>query len=157
VCRYDGVYELRPLYSPCNKYYIASGTDSDCSNNFVNLRTYSQLGGKPARKNWRLATVAQNNLSTPTRVEAIARARCGTSKYLAAPNLQASGGLLKVGGSAWEWQVMPYPGSKSCEEVNLISQNNLDSRAFLEVPRTCTRFLYNATDGGRQRFRIRKL
>lgn len=157
VCRYSGVYELRPLYSPCNGYYIASGTDSDCSNNFVNLRRFNQLGGKPARKNWRLATVATGSLGTPTRVEALARARCTTSKYLAAPNLQNSGYQLKVGGNAWEWQVVPYPGSKSCEEVNLISQNNLDSRAFLEVPRTCTRFLYNATDGGRQRFRVRSV
>eukprot|EP00890_Picochlorum_soloecismus_P001522 jgi/Picsp_1/2370/NSC_05833-R1_hypothetical protein M23134_02055 [Microscilla marina ATCC 23134] len=157
VCRYDGIYELRPLYSPCNGYYIASGTDSDCSNNFVNLRRFNQLGGKPARKNWRLATVATGSLGTPTTVEAVARARCTTSKYLAAPNLQNSGYQLKVGGNAWEWQVVPYPGSKSCEEVNLISQNNLDSRAFLEVPRTCTRFLYNATDGGRQRFRIKKV
>jgi hypothetical protein len=38
----------------------------------------------------------------------------------------------------------------------MISQNRLSTTAFLSVPRTCKTFAYNATDGGRQRFRLTK-
>jgi hypothetical protein len=154
VCTYSGNYNLKPLYAPCNNYFIASGTSSDCSNNYVNLRTGSQLGGKPARAVWKFATIAQDNLSTPTNVLATARTSC-TNKYLAAPSDPSQG--LKVGGSSWKWQFVPYPGSSKCDEVNMISQNRLSTTAFLEVPRTCDRFRYNATDGGRQRFRVTKV
>jgi hypothetical protein len=154
VCTYSGNYQLKPLYAPCNNYYIASGTSSDCSNNYVNLRSKSQLGGKVARSVWKFATIAQNNLSTPTNVLATARTSC-TNKYLAAPSDPSQG--LKVGGSSWRWQFVPYPGSSKCDEVNMISQNRLGTTAFLEVPKTCDRFRYNATDGGRQRFKVVKV
>jgi hypothetical protein len=154
VCTYSGNYNLKPLYAPCNNYFIASGTSSDCSNNYVNLRTGSQLGGKPARAVWKFATIAQDNLSTPTNVLATARTSC-TNKYLAAPSDPSQG--LKVGGSSWKWQFVPYPGSSKCDEVNMISQNRLATTAFLEVPKTCDRFRYNATDGGRQRFKLVKV
>eukprot|EP00890_Picochlorum_soloecismus_P001211 jgi/Picsp_1/2090/NSC_05555-R1_---NA--- len=154
VCKYDGVYNLSPSYSPCSNIYIASGTDSDCDNSLVTLRTDNQLGGKFVRKNWRLSTTFLGGKSTPTKVEALARKGCPLRKNLAAPNLIASDGALKVGGSRWEWQVVPHPGeSESCENVNLVSQN-LGDMAFLGVSTSCTRFMYSPTDGDRQRFRI---
>eukprot|EP00889_Picochlorum_renovo_P006437 jgi/Picre1/33467/NNA_008791.t1 len=85
----------------------------------------------------------------------LARARRGcTNRFLAAPSDPTT---LKTGGSSWKWQFVPFPGSSSCEEVNVISQNRLSTTAFLQVPNTCDRFRYNATDGGRQRFRLRKI
>jgi hypothetical protein len=141
------------LYGPCDKYYIASGTDDNCSNNLVNLRTKSNLGDKLNRIRWTFATEAKDNESEPTQVLANARAGC-SNKYLAAPSDPTT---LKVGGSAWKWQFVPYPGSSKCDEVNMISQNRIQTTAFLQVPKTCDRFRYNATDGGRQRFRLTKV
>lgn len=158
VCTYKGTYQIRPLYAPCNKYYIASGTVDNCSYNLVNLRTKSQLGGKMARIRWAVATVAENGLSTPTNVVGEARIAAKGScvnKNLAAPSDPSKG--LKVGGSSWKWQIVPYPGSNKCDQVNLISQNRLSTSAFLQVPRSCDRFLYNNTDGGRQRFSMIKV
>ena len=153
VCSYRGTYEITPLYGPCDKYYIASGTDDNCSNNLVNLRTKSNLGDKLNRIRWTFASESKGSLGTPTNVLANARTGC-TNKYLAAPS---DGTNLKVGGAAWKWQFVPYPGGSKCDEVNMISQNRLSTTAFLQIPRTCDRFRYNATDGGRQRFRLRKV
>jgi len=147
------------LYGPCNKYFIASGTDDNCSNNLVNLRTKSNLGDKLNRIRWTFATETKFNptngvvFSDPTNVLANARTGC-TNKYLAAPSDPTN---LKVGGSAWKWQFVPYPGSNKCDQVNMISENRLDTTAFLQVPKTCDRFRYNATDGGRQRFALKKV
>jgi hypothetical protein len=156
VCTYRGTYEIRPLYAPCDKYYLASGTKSNCAENFVHLRTKSNLGGKYERIRWAIAASAANGLGTPTRVVAEARAGVGacTNRNLAAPSDPTKG--LKVGGSSWQWQFVPYPDSAECDHVNMISQNRLPSTAFLSVPKTCTTFAYNATDGGRQRFRLTK-
>jgi len=156
VCTYRGTYEIRPLYGPCDKYYLASGTKSNCAENFVHLRTKSNLGGKYDRIRWALAASAANGLGQPTRVVAEARAGVGacTNRNLAAPTDPTRG--LKVGGSSWQWQFVPYPGSSKCDTVNMISQNRLSTTAFLSVPRTCKTFAYNATDGGRQRFRLTK-
>ncbi|KAI8100289.1 hypothetical protein M9435_006773 [Picochlorum sp. BPE23] len=154
VCTYRGIYEIIPLYAPCNRYRIASGTDSDCDYNLVTLRTAGQVGqGKIARLHWEFATIAEDNLSVPTNVLARARRGC-TNRFLAAPSDPTT---LKTGGSSWKWQFVPFPGSSNCEEVNVISQNRLSTTAFLQVPNTCDRFRYNATDGGRQRFRLRKI
>ncbi|KAI8112072.1 hypothetical protein M9434_003396 [Picochlorum sp. BPE23] len=154
VCSYRGIYEIIPLYAPCNRYRIASGTDSDCDYNLVTLRTAGQVGrGKIARLHWEFATIAEDNLSVPTNVLARARRGC-TNRFLAAPSDPTT---LKTGGSSWKWQFVPFPGSSKCDEVNVISQNRLSTTAFLQVPNTCDRFRYNATDGGRQRFRLRKI
>jgi hypothetical protein len=145
------------MNGPCDKYFLASGTTSDCSYNLVTLRTKSQLGNKMARIRWALATVAEKGVSTPTNVVAEARVAAKgtcTNRNLAAPSDPTT---LKVGGSSWQWQFVPYPGSDKCDHVNMISQNRLDTTAFLEVPRTCDRFRYNATDGGRQRFTMKKV
>jgi hypothetical protein len=158
ICTYKGSYEITPLYGPCNKYYLASGTTSDCSYNYVNLRTKYQLGNKMARIRWAVATVAEKGLSTPTNVVAEARLSAKgscTNRNLAAPSDPSKG--LKVGGSSWKWQIVPYPGSDKCDEVNLISQNRITTTAFLEVPKSCATFRYNATDGGRQRFKMIKV
>jgi len=158
-CSYRGTYEITPLYGPCNKYFIASGTDDNCSNNLVNLRTKSNLGDKLNRIRWTFATETKLNpingivYSDPTNVLANARTGC-TNKYLAAPSDPTT---LKVGGSAWKWQFVPYPGSNKCDQVNMISENRLDTTAFLQVPKSCDRFRYNATDGGRQRFALKKV
>jgi hypothetical protein len=157
VCTYRGSYEITPLYGPCDKYYLASGTADDCSYNLVTLRTKSQLGKKFARIRWGFATIAEAGLSTPTNVVGEARISAKgtcTNRFLAAPSDPKT---LKVGGSSWKWQFVPYPGSDKCDRVNMISQNRLATTAFLEVPRTCDRFRWNATDGGRQRFRLRKV
>jgi hypothetical protein len=156
VCTYRGTYQIRPLYAPCDKYYLASGTKSNCAENFVHLRTKSNLGGKYERIRWAIAASATNGLGTPTRVVAEARAGVGacTNRNLAAPSDPTKG--LKVGGSSWQWQFRPYPDSAECDHVNMISQNRLPTTAFLSVPRTCKTFAYNATDGGRQRFRLTK-
>jgi hypothetical protein len=157
VCRYEGSYHFTPLYAPCNKYYITSGTTSDCSYNLVTLRTKNNLGGKLNRIRWRVSTIAEQGISKPTRMTAearvAARGSC-TNRYLAAPSDPTT---LKVGGSSWQWQIRPYPDSDKCDHVNLISQNRIDTTAFLQVPRACDRFRYNATDGGRQRFRAIKV
>ncbi|KAI8114411.1 hypothetical protein M9434_002535 [Picochlorum sp. BPE23] len=154
VCSYRGIYEIIPLYAPCNRYRIASGTDSDCDYNLVTLRTAGQVGqGKIARLHWEFATIAEDGLSVPTNVLARARRGC-TNRFLAAPSDPTT---LKTGGSSWKWQFVPWPAATSCEEVNVISQNRLSTTAFLQVPNTCDRFRYNATDGGRQRFRLRKI
>ncbi|WPT11387.1 hypothetical protein PSENEW3n2_00000825 [Picochlorum sp. SENEW3] len=154
VCSYRGIYEIIPLYAPCNRYRIASGTDSDCDYNLVTLRTAGQVGqGKIARLHWEFATIAEDGLSVPTNVLARARRGC-TNRFLAAPSDPTT---LKTGGSSWKWQFVPWPGAISCEEVNVISQNRLSTTAFLQVPRSCDRFRYNATDGGRQRFRLRRV
>jgi len=154
VCSYRGIYEIIPLYAPCNRYRIASGTDSDCDYNLVTLRTAGQVGqGKIARLHWEFATIAEDGLSVPTNVLARARRGC-TNRFLAAPSDPTT---LKTGGSSWKWQFVPWPGAISCEEVNVISQNRLSTTAFLQVPNTCDRFRYNATDGGRQRFRLRRV
>ena len=154
VCAYRGIYEIIPLYAPCNRYRIASGTDADCDYNLVTLRTAGQVGaGKIARLHWEFATIAEDGLSVPTNVLARARRGC-TNRFLAAPSDPTT---LKTGGSSWKWQFVPHPSSTSCEEVNVISQNRLSTTAFLQVPNTCDRFRYNATDGGRQRFRLRKI
>eukprot|EP00889_Picochlorum_renovo_P005217 jgi/Picre1/32247/NNA_007593.t1 len=154
VCSYRGIYEIIPLYAPCNRYRIASGTDSDCDYNLVTLRTAGQVGrGKIARLHWEFATIAEDGLSVPTNVLARARRGC-TNRFLAAPSDPTT---LKTGGSSWKWQFVPWPSAISCEEVNVISQNRLSTTAFLQVPRSCDRFRYNATDGGRQRFRLRRV
>ena len=157
VCTYRGTYEIKPLYAPCSSYYIASGTKSNCAENFVHLRTKSNLGGKFDRIRWALAATAQNGLGTATRVVAEARAGVGacTNRNLAAPSDPVKG--LKVGGSSWMWQFRPYPDSAECDHVNMISENRLDTTAFLSVPKPCKTFRYNESDGGRQRFRLIKV
>lgn len=152
-----GTYEITPLYGPCNKYYIASGTKSNCAENFVHLRTKSNLGGKYDRVRWAIAATAQNGVGTPTRVVAEARSGVGacTNRNLAAPSNPIPG--LKVGGSSWQWQFRPYPDSAECDHVNMISENRLDTTAFLSVPKPCKTFRYNESDGGRQRFKLIKV
>jgi hypothetical protein len=78
-----------------------------------------------------------------------------TNRNLAAPNNPAQG--LKVGGSSWQWQFCPYPDSAECDHVNMISENRLDTTAFLSVPKPCKAFRYNESDGGRQRFKLIKV
>ena len=73
--------------------------------------------------------------------------------------LHANG--LKLGGTFWKWQVVSANPQNSCDEVNLISQNRLDTTAYLSVPKlantTCSgKFAWAAKDGGRARFRITK-
>jgi hypothetical protein len=120
----------------------------------VTLRTLGQVGkGKVARFHWEFATIVEDNLSLPTSVVSRARAGCD-NRNLAAPDDPTT---LKTAGSSWKWQIVPYPGSSSCDEVNIISQNRLSTTAFLQVPKSCDTFGYNATDGGRQRFKLTKV
>ena len=153
VCTYKGTYQISPLYGPCDKYYMASGTDSNCRYNLVTLRTRRNVYPKYDRIKWNIDTTAEGGISKPINIGSVARPRCA-NKNLAASRDPTT---LKVGGTSWKWQIVPWPKSNRCDEVNLISQNRLRTDAFLEVPRTCDRFLYNATDGGRQRFKLRKL
>jgi len=124
----------------------------------VNLRTRNQLGGKLQRSAWALATSSTGKLGQPSNI--VAPKACA-AKNLAAPKNPSNG--LKLGGNGWKWQVVPATDEpKSCNMVNLISQNRLSTTAFLSVPKLpngqCSgRFAYAKKDGGRQRFKITKV
>ena len=159
-CVYSGTYTVTPLYGPCNAYYVAWASPSNCSNTVVNLRLQGDLGGENARKAWRLSTASEGSLGKAANIVA---AKTCTNRNLAAPSDPSSG--LKLGGRApsdpsWKWQVVPAQGKK-CDEVNLISQNRLDTTAFLSVPKLANnkcsgKFAWVAKDGGRARFKVTK-
>jgi len=157
-CTYAGVYRIQPYYSPCNKRFVAWASPSNCSNTVVNLRTYNELGGKLQRAAWALATSSTGKLGKPANI--VAPKTCA-NKNLAAPSDPSKG--LKLGGAGWKWQVVPATDApKSCNMVNLISQNRLSTTAFLSVPKLANKqcsgkFGYAAKDGGRQRFKITKV
>jgi len=154
---YSGVYRIRPYYAPCGGKYIAWASPSNCSNTVVNLRSAADLGGKLQRAAWALKTSATGKVGVPTPI--LAPKECA-AKHLAAPSNPSNG--LKLGGDSWKWQVVPAEGTKTCDMVNLISENRLQTTAFLSVPKInskqCSgKFAWAAKDGGRQRFRITKV
>ena len=154
-CVYSGTYTVTPLYGPCDAYYVAWASPSNCSNTVVNLRLQGDLGGENARKAWRLSTASEGSLGKAANIVA---AKTCTNRNLAAPSDPSKG--LKLGGTSWKWQVVPAQGKK-CNEVNLISQNRLDTTAFLSVPKLANnkcsgKFAWVAKDGGRARFKVTK-
>ena len=153
VCRYNGDYTIRSTYFKCNKYYLASATDRQCSDDDVELKTYRQVSSRPSRRVWEFSTTAVDGESDPTNIEATARSDC-RDRNLAAPRNPSKG--LRVGGRAWKWQIVPAGSGTSCDSVNLISQNRLrnNDRPYLAVLSNCKGFFYSSSDGSSKRFKL---
>ncbi|KAI8100277.1 hypothetical protein M9435_006762 [Picochlorum sp. BPE23] len=148
ACSYNGQFLISPLYSPCDKHYIAY-VYPNCANTDVMLRTRKQLGGKPKRAVWQLlgAYLAPNTtLATTIR----ASQRNCSSIYLQ----DREGREMIVGDAQKEWIIRPAGKGDDCSRVNIYS---LSRQAYLRVPRTCSAFEYAASDGGRERFRLREV
>lgn len=148
VCSYSGQFTISPLYSPCNKYYMAY-VYPNCANTNVYLRTTRQLGNKPRRAVWRLLGGYLNGKALTTTITATERRRCPTR------HLQdTSGASMLVASPEKQWTISPAGDGKNCDEVNIFSESK---QAYLQVPPSCRSFSYASSDGGRQRFRLKQV
>lgn len=157
-CTYNGYYTISPAFAPCNTRYITFASPNNCSATAVTLNTKSQLGGKPVRIGWRLATSATGPVGVPNQITA-QKGTCSARNL--AGSIHSDGNLV-LGGTHWTWQVVPA-GKTSCTTVNLISQNRLaDGSAFLNVAKTSSgacsnKFSWVSTNGGRAQFKLTKV
>ncbi|KAI8112064.1 hypothetical protein M9434_003388 [Picochlorum sp. BPE23] len=148
VCSYSGHFTISPLYSPCNRYFMAY-VYPNCENTNVYLRTTRQLGNKPRRAVWRLLGGYLNGRTVSTAISAVERRRCP------ARNLQdTSGTSMLVASPEKQWTISPAGNGENCDQVNIFSEAK---QAYLQVPRSCNSFSYASSDGGRQRFRLRQI
>ena len=148
-CSYSGHFTISPLYSPCNKYYIAY-VYPNCANTDVMLRTSRQLGGKPKRAVWQLLGAYRSpNTTLATTVRAAERRKC-PARYLQ----DREGKEMLVGNPQKDWVITPAGKGDDCSQVNMYS---VSKKAYLSVPKSCNSFGFASSDGGRQRFRVRQV
>eukprot|EP00889_Picochlorum_renovo_P005211 jgi/Picre1/32241/NNA_007587.t1 len=148
VCSYSGHFTISPLYSPCNRYFMAY-VYPNCANTNVYLRTTRQLGNKPRRAVWHLLGGYLDGRTVSTTISAVERRRCST-RYLQ----DTSGASMLVSSPEKQWTISPAGNGKNCDQVNIFSEAK---QAYLQVPRSCNSFSYASSDGGRQRFRLRQV
>lgn len=142
-CSYVGHFTISPLYSPCNRHYLAY-VYPDCKNTNVDLRTRRQLGSKRSRAYWQmLGSYKAPNGTIPTAIEAIERRRCPT-KYLEASSLD-------MGSVPSDWIITPAQKKDDCDVVNIYS---VSKQAYLNAPRSCGSLGYSSDARGRSRFRV---
>ncbi|KAI8107403.1 hypothetical protein M9435_002434 [Picochlorum sp. BPE23] len=109
TCEYDGYYTIKPLYSPCSKYYLAY-IYPRCKSTSVDMRRYKQIKGKPRRIHWQIES--KEGIASIIGRE---RTEC-KARSLAAPSKISKG--LSLGGAAWKWKIIPRKTS-DCTKVNL--------------------------------------
>eukprot|EP00889_Picochlorum_renovo_P006424 jgi/Picre1/33454/NNA_008778.t1 len=146
ACSYSGEFLISPLFSPCDKHYIAY-VYPNCANTDVMIRTRNQLGGKPRRAVWQLlGAYLAPNTTLATSIRASERRRC-SARFLQ----DREGTEMLVGNPQKDWIIRPAGRKDDCSKVNIYS---VSKQAYLRVPRTCSSFEFASSDGGRQRFRL---
>jgi len=144
-CTWSGTYTIAPTL--CTSKYLAFNRKS-CKDTSVTLKKINQLGNDYNRRKWLLDT---DSFDKSTNIQAL---RDCDADNLSAPN---SNNPMKLGGSAWAYQVKAT--SKSCSVVNFVSRNRAKAGkpAFLAVDKTCSKFSWGGADGDLTRFTLKKL
>jgi hypothetical protein len=136
TCEYDGLYSIKPLYSPCSKYYLTF--DISCKRNKVKMRTTKQIKRNKTSLEWTLRS--KGGIST---ILANGRSKCKYSA-LSSPTTLSSKSGLKISGSSWKWNIVPRKSS-DCTKVNLIAVAPR-KRSYLAVSESsCKSFSYSKT------------
>ena len=136
TCAYDGLYTIKPLYSPCSKYYLTF--DISCKGNNIKMRTTKQIKRNKTSLEWKLKS--KGGISA---IVANGRSGCKYTALSSPTKLSATSGL-KISGSSWKWNIVPRKSS-DCSKVNLIAVAPR-KRSYLAVSETsCKYFSYSKT------------
>jgi len=109
TCEYDGYYTIKPLYSPCSRYYLAYKYPR-CKSTSVAMKRYNQVKSKPKRIHWQIKS-KQGVASIIARE----RTECKALSLTAPSKVSNS---LSLGGTSWKWKIEPRKTS-DCSKVNL--------------------------------------
>ena len=156
-CSYQGTFRISPAYSPCNTKFVtltATATASNCSKATVNLRSATQMRNRMKLAEWAISTPPEGALGSPLNI--LARASC-SARALTVPGDLTN---LALGELTSRWKIVPADTGDDCNLVNLIpydSTRQIVLLRYLSVPRTCDRFTFAGSDGGRQRFVLKKI
>ena len=132
-CAYNGIYRIRTLDGPCGDLYLASGTNDNCSDMRVTLRSVGSLGQKWDRINWSLN---QSPLGSTT-VVSMGRSEC-VYEYLMYNTNDSS---LTTGeySPMNRWLFLPVTGVGECDVVNIASSERVEAKEdpVLKVSESC--------------------
>ena len=151
-CAYKGIYRIHTVDGPCRGLYVASGTDDDCSDLRVTLRSVGRLGRKWDRIKW---SIDQNPLDDRTTVVSMGRSEC-VDKYLDYNTTDLS---LATGGPRNVWRMVPIKGSSACDEVNIFSLRRYykdEEAPLLKVSKSCD-FGFTEDSQRAQKFKLVKV